>query len=69
MDEAKLNAGTISRMSTAAFGKRLFTPWFVVFAVSSLIGLFFAAQMHYSGAAFGRPVSWGQALYWGLGDW
>jgi signal transduction histidine kinase len=25
--------------------------------------------MHYSSAAFGRPVSWGQALYWGLGDW
>jgi sensor histidine kinase YesM len=25
--------------------------------------------MHYSSAAFGRPVSWGQALYWTLGDW
>src|SRR5215470_4240674 len=50
------------------FQRRL-TTWGAVFAGSSLIGLFFAAQMHYSGAAFGRPVSWGQALYWALGDW
>jgi two-component system, LytTR family, sensor kinase len=69
MDEATLNARKLSSLSTALPGKGLFAPWFTVFAVSSLIGLFFAAQMHYSGAAFGRPVSWGQALYWGLGDW
>src|SRR5262249_45078652 len=69
MDEARLNARTAYSMSAAPLGQRLLTPWFTVFAVSSLIGLFFAAQMHYSGAAFGRPVSWGQALYWGLGDW
>ena len=45
------------------------TTWGLVVLVSSFIGLFFAAQMHYSSAAFGRPVSWGQALYWALGDW
>ena len=56
-----MNAGSLLR-------SRLKT-WGVVFAVSSIIGLFFAAQMHYSAAAFGRPVSWGQALYWTLGDW
>src|SRR5215475_10391018 len=69
MGEARSNAETFSRMSAAPPGKRLFTTWFVVFAASSLVGLFFAAQMHYSAAAFGRHVSWGQALYWALGDW
>src|SRR5262245_54762563 len=69
MDEANSTARTLSTMRAAPPGKRLFTTWFVVFAVSSLIGLFFAAQMHYAGAVFGRPVRWGQALYWGLGDW
>src|SRR5262249_11864035 len=43
--------------------------WLAVLAIASVLGLFFAAQMHFSGAAFGRPVSWGQALYWALGDW
>ena len=69
MDEARLNARTLSSLSAVLPGKGLFAPWFTVFAASTIIGLFFAAQMHYSGAAFGRPVSWGQALYWGLGDW
>jgi len=69
MDEARSNARMFSSLSTALPGQRLFAPWLTVFALSSLVGLFFAAQMHYSGAAFGRPVSWGQALYWGLGDW
>ena len=45
------------------------TTWGLVLIVSSFVGLFFAVQMHYSSTAFGRPVSWGQALYWALGDW
>lgn len=40
-----------------------------MFAGATVLGFFFAAQMHYSGAALGRPVGWGQALYWTLGDW
>jgi signal transduction histidine kinase len=43
--------------------------WGAVLGVATVLGLFFAAQMHYASAAFGRSVSWGQALYWALGDW
>src|SRR5258705_2191011 len=60
----------IAPLSAGVFPKRWWlTTWGIVLLVSSLIGFFFAAQMHYSSAAFGRPVSWGQALYWALGDW
>ena len=48
---------------------RWWTTWGAVLGISSLVGIFFAAQMHFSSAALGHPVSWGQALYWGLGDW
>ena len=65
----RCNGKMPSRMNADSLRKRQLRTWGVVFAVSTLIGLFFAAQMYYSGAAFGRPVSWGQALYWGLGDW
>src|ERR1041384_7541715 len=58
------------RMSSGLFsGKSWLTTWSIVLLISTLIGFFFAAQMHYSSAAFGHPVGWGQALYWALGDW
>ena len=56
-------------MSTPPLQKRWWGRWAAVWAIASLLGLFFAAQMHFSGAAFGRPVGWAQALYWALGDW
>jgi len=40
-----------------------------VLLIATLLGLFFAAQIFYSAASFHHPVSWGQALYWALGDW
>src|SRR4029078_10478375 len=33
------------------------------------IGFFFTAQIYFSAASVGHAVSWGQALYWALGDW
>src|SRR5580765_5206155 len=48
---------------------RWWTTWGAVLAISSFVGIFFAAQMHFSSAALGHPVSWGQALYWAMGDW
>src|SRR5258705_5932145 len=58
-----------SKMRTSQLRKKRLATWSAVLAIASLLGLFFAAQMRYSSAAFGRPVSWGQALYWALGDW
>lgn len=43
--------------------------WLLAFAVWTLIGLSFAAQFHVSSATLGRPVSWGRALGYALGDW
>src|SRR5580765_8432373 len=40
-----------------------------VFLVATAIGLFFTAQIYFSAASVGHAVSWGQALYWALGDW
>jgi two-component system LytT family sensor kinase len=54
---------------TIPLQKKSLATWGSVLVIASVIGLFFAAQMHYSSAAFGRPVGWGQALYWALGDW
>ena len=56
-------------MSTPPHREGWLTRWGVVLVISSGLGFFFAAQMHFSSAAFGRTVSWGQALYWALGDW
>jgi len=41
----------------------------MVFAAATAIGLFFTAQIYFTAASLGRSVSWGQALYWALGDW
>ncbi len=35
----------------------------------TLIGLSFASQFYLSSFKSGRPVSWGQAVGWSLGDW
>ncbi len=35
----------------------------------TLIGLSFAGQFYLASAKSGRPVSWGQAVGWSLGDW
>ena len=56
-------------MSIFQLSKKSWRTCSLVVAVASVLGLFFAAQMHYSSAAFGRPISWGQALYWAFGDW
>src|SRR5437667_10917566 len=56
-------------MSTSSVPKKPLAAWSAVLCIATVLGLFFAAQMHYSSAAFGRPVSWGQSLYWALGDW
>ena len=67
--EHSLDASTLPDTSAAPLFKKGLSTWGAVFAISTVVGLFFAAQMHYASAAFGRPVSWGQGLYWGLGDW
>src|SRR5262249_13270636 len=41
----------------------------LVFAAATVVGLFFTAQIYLSAASGAHPVSWGQALYWALGDW
>ena len=58
-----------AKMSTRPVLKKWLATWGVVLAISSVLGFCFAAQIHFSSVAFGRPVSWGQALYWALGDW
>ena len=40
-----------------------------ILLIATLAGFFFAAQIFYSAASFGHPVTWGQALYWAFGDW
>jgi len=39
------------------------------FAFWTLIGLSFASQFYLSSLKADRPVSWGQAVNWSLGDW
>src|SRR3989442_15081063 len=67
--EQRTNGRFLARMSAPPVEKKWLTTWAAVLAIASVIGVFFAAQMHFSSAAFGRPVGWGQALYWALGDW
>jgi signal transduction histidine kinase len=43
--------------------------WALVFLFWTLIGLSFASQFYLSSYKTGRPVSWGQAVSWSLGDW
>jgi signal transduction histidine kinase len=38
-------------------------------AIWTIIGLSFASQFYLSSVKAGRPVSWGQAVTWSLGDW
>lgn len=46
-------------------GLRCLLGW----VVWTLIGLSFASQFYLASAKAGRPVSWGQAVSWSLGDW
>src|SRR5262249_50881524 len=41
----------------------------LVFMAATLVGLFFTVQIYLSAASAHQSVSWGQALYWALGDW
>lgn len=43
--------------------------WAIVLLAATAAGSFFSLQIYYSNAAFHSPVSWGQAFYWGFGDW
>ncbi len=41
----------------------------LAFVFWTIIGLSFASQFFLSSLKAGRPVSWGQAVTWSLGDW
>ena len=43
--------------------------WALVFLFWTLIGLSFASQFYLASYKAGRPVTWGQAVGWSLGDW
>ena len=43
--------------------------WALVFVFWTLIGLSFASQFYLASYKAGRPVTWGQAVGWSLGDW
>ena len=43
--------------------------WALVFLFWTLIGLSFASQFYLSSYKAARPVTWGQAVNWSLGDW
>src|SRR5207247_3903281 len=43
--------------------------WALVFLFWTLIGLSFASQFYLSSYKAARPVTWGQAVSWSLGDW
>jgi signal transduction histidine kinase len=43
--------------------------WALVFLFWTLIGLSFASQFYFASYKAGRPVTWGQAVGWSLGDW
>ena len=43
--------------------------WALVFLFWTLIGLSFASQFYLSSYKAGRPVTWGQAVSWSMGDW
>jgi two-component system, LytTR family, sensor kinase len=41
----------------------------LAFVFWTMIGLSFASQFYLSSLKSGRPISWGQAVTWSLGDW
>jgi len=43
--------------------------WALVVLFWTLIGLSFASQFYLASYKAGRPVTWGQAVGWSLGDW
>jgi signal transduction histidine kinase len=55
----------------SGFGRkgRAWRPAAITFLITTLLGLFFAAQIYVTSATIHRNVSWAQALYWALSDW
>jgi two-component system, LytTR family, sensor kinase len=54
----------------AASALRRWSAWIgLAFVFWTIIGLSFASQFYLSSLKSGRPVSWGQAVTWSLGDW
>src|SRR5687767_6938373 len=43
--------------------------WLLGFLIWTLIGLLFASQLYVASWNGGRPISWGEAIGWSLGDW
>jgi signal transduction histidine kinase len=48
---------------------RRFLAWLSGFLLWTVIGLSFASQFYVASLKAGRPVSWGEAIGWSLGDW
>ena len=53
--EAKL---AVEKMNALPSKNRWWTAWGAVLAISTLVGIFFAAQMHFSSAAFAAFSAW-----------
>lgn len=43
--------------------------WVLGFLIWTLVGLLFASQLYVASWNGGRPISWGEAIGWSLGDW
>jgi len=56
-------------MSGATVIQKRSLKWGAAFLFWTLIGLSFASQLYLTSYRSGRPVSWGQAVSWSLGDW
>jgi two-component system LytT family sensor kinase len=56
-------------MDTRRSNRNQWLKVLLVFLFWTLIGLSFASHFYLSSYKAGRPVSWGQAVSWSLGDW
>src|SRR5438046_4878374 len=56
-------------VTRAVFIRNRPVRWAFFFLFWTLIGLSFASQFYLSSYKAGRPVTWGQAVSWSLGDW
>ena len=56
-------------VTRAVFIRNRPVRWALVFLFWTLIGLSFASQFYLASYKAGRPVTWGQAVGWSLGDW
>jgi hypothetical protein len=48
---------------------RRYVAWLSGFLLWTVIGLSFASQFYVASLKSGRPVTWGEAVSWSLGDW